>query len=79
MHGDSCQLLRRHFAIKSHGVSTRINGYSAVLPKFKLSVNKSSFSYMGDKLYNTLPLKVRKASSMNEFKKHIGCHSFTWK
>ena len=53
----------------SHGRGTRsADALVLKLPKFSLSVYKKSFVYRSIFLWNSLPLVIRKASSLSKFK-----------
>ncbi len=48
---------------------TRGKGYLPVLPKVKLELGRQSFNYSGAKMFNQLPLSVRKATTTSAFDK----------
>ena len=42
-----------------------------ILPKFKLMSFKKSLSYSGVEIWNTIPINIKKASTLNEFKNRL--------
>ena len=73
---ESCYNLHNYFQILSHEKFTRNNAYIVQLPKVKLETAKSGFYFMGAKLYNSLPLDIRKSNSFYEFNTKIKGHTF---
>lgn len=67
----TCQNLEGYFKLNNHEKTTRNNGYLVQLPKFKLKIGQESFCYSGAKLFNSLPLEIRKEESITEFEKNI--------
>ena len=57
------------FCKNSTGYNLRsIEKGDLVLPKFKLMSFKKSLSYSGVEIWNTIPINIRKASTLKEFK-----------
>ena len=68
----ACQLFRKcldfnvcsnctsYFETHKHNTMTGNNGYKVILPKIRLEYSRGAFYYMGAKLYNSLPLDIRK-------------------
>lgn len=67
----TCNNFSGYFKIRQHTKSTRNQGYFVELPKVKLEIGKQSFKYCGAKLYNDLPLTIRKAESLDLFKREV--------
>jgi hypothetical protein len=67
--GNVCSNFMNYFEINTHERSTRSSGYSLKLPKIRLEYSRRSFYYMGAKLYNDLPLNIRKAEDYKSFNK----------
>jgi len=65
-----CSIFTKH----SSKYSLRDNENKLAIPKPRTNYMKNSFNYDGAVLWNSLPLKVREAKSINEFK--AGCSSF---
>jgi hypothetical protein len=63
LENEVCTNFEGYFQIHQHHMATRNNGYLLVLPKMKLELGKQSFKYSGAKLFNDLPLSVRKTST----------------
>ena len=68
---NTCRNFQYYFDKAEHGKFTRNCKYMVKLPKIKLEYCRNSFFYMGAKLYNELPLTVRKMEKLDEFKKHL--------
>ena len=73
---NTCSHFQNYFEKLDHEKQTRNNKYMLRLPKIKLEMGRSAFSYMVASLYNKLPLHLRKLDSHLEFKKSIKNHSF---
>ena len=58
---------RNYFTLTANNIATRNNGYLVKLPNVKLAVAKKSFYFQGGKLYNNLPLEIRKMESFPMF------------
>lgn len=71
MDGTACCDFNIYFKQTKHRISTRNNGNLLQLPKVKLNVSKNSFYFMGAKLYNDLPLEIRKEASFNMYKRKL--------
>ena len=67
----TCRNLEGYFKIQQHDKLTRNKGYLVCLPKFKLELGKQSFKYSGAKLFNDLPLEIRKEESILKFEKNL--------
>ena len=53
---------------------TRNNRHLLRLPIIRTEYARRSFYYMGAKVYNELPLEIRKAESTNDFEKQLNEH-----
>ena len=71
-----CSNFDNYFVINEHSKKTRNSGYLLKVPKMKLELGKSTFKYAGTKLYNDLPLEIRKIEAFTTFKKEIKRFSF---
>ena len=69
--GDVCTSFKEYFTLSSHTKSTRNNNNIIRLPKIRLEVARGSFYFMGAKLYNELPLDLRKTDTFNIFKRQL--------
>ena len=76
IYGHTCSNFRKYFELINHRQNTRNNKLMLRLPKIKLEVGTSSFFYIGAKLFNELPLHVRKLDSHQKFKEEIKGFSF---
>ena len=52
-----------YFILQKHNKNTRNNNYSVRLPRVKLELARQSFYFYGEKLYNELPVGIRKLQS----------------
>ena len=60
--------------INEHNVNTKNSGFLLKVPKMRLDLGKTSFFYAGTKLYNDLPLGIRKSQSVTAFRNKINDH-----
>ena len=67
----TCSNFVGYFKIQQHSKSTRNHGYLIELPKVKLEIGKQSFKYSAAKLFNDLPLSIRKEASLSLFKERV--------
>ena len=66
--GKTCENFHNYFTTTNHGRNTRNNGFMITQPMVKLECTKAVFFYFGPKLYNALPLDIRKCESFNQFR-----------
>ena len=59
------------FNYRRTNYSLRGDGTVLTLPKFNLQWKKKSFSYVICQLWNKLPLIVRQAGNLNDFKQKL--------
>ena len=52
-------------------MQTRNNQCLVKLPKIKTEYARKSFRFMGAKIYNELPLDIRKTESFNAYEQHL--------
>ena len=64
---DICGSLIGHFTRNKHDRVTRNSDCFAILPKIKTDYARRSFYFMGAKVYNELPLDIRKTVDYKEF------------
>jgi hypothetical protein len=74
--GETCSNFIGYFEINQHSKRTRNSTNLLKVPKIKLEVARGSFYFMGTKLYNELPLNIRKVTIFNEFQKNIRSYLF---
>ena len=77
MDANACIDFHGYFNRVSHYSNTRNNSYMMVLPKCKLEFGKKSFRFQGAKMFNSLPLKIRKEISLANFKRLMKEHFST--
>ena len=65
-----------YFVKQDHAKNTRNNKYMLKLPQVKLELAKNSFYFMGARIYNELPLHLRKEQSYMKFKNLLKSHLF---
>ena len=76
IHGEVCSPMKNYFELNKHKKATRNQNHLLKLPKLRLELGRQTFSYTGAKLYNDLPLDLRKQSNFNVFKNSLGSHKF---
>ena len=74
--GDVCSNFTDYFTVNKHSQRTRNSGYLLKMPRVKLELGKNAFRCSGSKLYNNIPLELRKLESFNLFIKEIKNHDF---
>ena len=70
----TCENFHEYFQVRNHKINTRNNSYMVELPKMKTEFGKKSFMYMGAKLYNALPIHIRKEECFTKFKSLLKDH-----
>ena len=65
------QYIRDFFNYRRTNYSLRGDGFNLTLSKFNLQWKKTSFSYVASQLWNKLPLKVRQAANLKDFKQNL--------
>ena len=69
--GNVCSPFKNYFKVNTHVRVTRNNNCSINLPKIKLEIGRQSFYYQGCRLYNELPLEIRKEEDYKNFIKKL--------
>ena len=62
----ACDIFRGYFDVQEHKTKTRNNQCLLKLPKIKTEYTRKSFRFMGAKIYNDLPIDIRKTESFND-------------
>ena len=62
------------FTLQEHERQTRNNNYTLKLPRIKTEYARKSFMFMGTKVYNELPLELRKIENYKEFENQFKEH-----
>ena len=62
-----CESFRDYFQLTTHGKFTRNGGSLLVLPKIRLEYARGSFKFSGAKLFNELPLEIRRQVNSSNF------------
>ena len=70
-----CINFNNYFENNVTGINTRNANCLLKLPKVKLDFAKQSFFYSGAKIYNDLPIDIRKEVDFNKFLKKLRHHS----
>ena len=65
--GNVCSNFINYFVKCEHDVGTRNNRYQLELSKIRLEYSRGSFYFMEAKLYNDLPLQIRKTEDYESF------------
>ena len=69
-----CSNFQSYFKLASHNMNTRNSGYLIELPKIRLEYARGSLYYMGAKIYNDLPLNIRKTENLQKYKTLLRKH-----
>ena len=59
--GKSCTNFNDYFTVNLHMKATRNQNYLLKVPKIKLEFTKYGFHFQGVKLFNSLPVEIRKS------------------
>ena len=62
-----------YFELLQHRIGTRNNHVSLKLPKVKTEYGKRSVQFLGAKIYNSLPLSLKKVENFAKFKSELKC------
>ena len=65
--GNICENFANYFDVMVN--NTRNKNKLIRLPRVRLQCSKKSFRFTGAKIYNELPIKIRDASTLNDFNK----------
>jgi hypothetical protein len=68
---NTCENFKNYFTIKTHERVTRNNSSTLTIPKVKLKLAESGFFSMGVKIFNSLPMEVRRTESFNDFRNEV--------
>ena len=72
---EACDIFRGYFEVQEHETKTRNNQCLLKLPRIKTEYARKSFRFMGAKIYNELPIEIRKTESFSDYsnllKKHF--------
>ena len=71
---DICDISKDYFAIQDHGKETRNATNSLKMPKIRTEYARKSFYYTGAKIYNELPLKIRKITNATAYENSLKDH-----
>ena len=71
---DICDIFKDYFAIQDHGKETRNATNSLQMPKIRTEYARKSFYYTGAKIYNELPLKIRKITNATAYENSLKDH-----
>ena len=72
--GAMCSNFDNYFKLMNHGLNTRNNNATIMLPKVKLAGAKKSFYFTGAKIYNELPINISKEKNFNSYVKLLKGH-----
>ena len=71
-----CPNFYNHFRLNLYSTKTRNQGSLLVVPKIRLESTKSSFFFMGVRVFNSLPIEIRRIGSLTDFRNKL--KSFSW-
>ena len=70
-----CDIFRGYFEVQEHETKTRNNQCLLKLPRIRTEYARKSFRFMSAKIYNELPIEIRKTESFSDYnnllKKHF--------
>ena len=69
-----CDIFQGYFEINDHNMRTRNNQCLVKFPKIKTEYERKSFPFMAAKIYNELPINIRKAEPFNAYEQHLKQH-----
>ena len=76
LHDEGCSSMKKYFDINEHNLGTRNQNCLLKLPKLRLEIGRQRFAYSGAKLYNDLPIIIRKEEIFSNFVKNVKSFSF---
>ena len=76
LHDETCDSLKGYFVVNQHDLGTRNQNLLVKLPKIKLELGRQTFKYYGAKLYNELPINLRREENFLAFKRGLDRHVF---
>ena len=68
---DICKVFEDHFIVQNHETDTRNAQNSVKVPLIKGEYARKSLYFTCAKIYNELPLKIRRITNSTEFKKRL--------
>ena len=68
---DVYQNFLNYFTVIDSNIATRNQGCCIKLPKVNLKIAKKGFYFYGGKLFNELPLKIRRSETLQLFKREL--------
>ena len=71
---DICENFQGYFELQLHKKQTRNSDWLIRLPCIKTEYTRKSFHFMGAKLYNELPIDVRKTESFKQYEELLKRH-----
>ena len=74
MDKETCEQMQNHFTLQEHERQTRNSNYTLKLPRIKTEYARKSFMCMVAKVFNELPLELRKIENYKEFERQLKNH-----
>ena len=71
LQNECCSNFESYFQSIDHTINTRNNGFLLHLPKTRLEFGKKAFKFEGAKVFNSLPLAIRKENYVRKFKRDV--------
>ena len=71
-----CDAFNEYFEVSDHSKATRNNKSLLILPRVRLEFERKSFYFFGAKIYNELPLDIRREINYIKFKQSLMQHKF---
>ena len=69
-----CDLFKSYFTVQHHGKEMRNNDNILKLPAIRTEYARKSFYFMGAKIYNELPIELRRIEHNQDFEKKVTEH-----
>ena len=66
--------LENYLEVRKHSINTRNNNHMINIPRMRTEYGKRSASYMCAKIYNEIPLELRKEDNEKKFKRLLKAH-----
>ena len=68
LNGEVCEIFGNFFEIRTHGKTTRNNGFLLQVPKVRLQLTKPCLRSVDVKFYNSLPIEHRQVECTEGFR-----------
>ena len=73
--GLTCQNFHNYFKFNTHNIRTHNQGKLLILPDVWLGTTQSAFFFMGTRIFNSLPLEIRRLDEFSAFQERVNSFS----